>query len=62
MKKYHVISSKIMGYNNGDRTYEYFFFPIDEFTKEQALGQFKEVQKETLKSNNHWVSIYGIRI
>ena len=54
MKKYHVVSAKRMGYNNGDRTYEYFFFPVDEFTKEQALGQFKEVHKETLKANNHW--------
>lgn len=53
MKKYHVISAKRMGWNNGDETYEYFFFPIDEFSKEDAIAQFRPVQKETLK-NNHW--------
>lgn len=54
MKKYHVISAKRLGYNNGDRTYAYFFFPADAFTEEQALGQFNKVQKMTLKANCHW--------
>lgn len=53
MKKYHVISAKRMGWDNGDRTYEYFFFPVDEYSKEQAMAQFKTVRKETLK-NNSW--------
>ena len=53
MKKYHVVSAKRMGLDNGDETYEHFFFPIDEFSKEDALSQFNSVQKETLK-NNKW--------
>ena len=53
MKKYHVVSAKRMGWNNGDRAYEYFFFPVDEYSKEQAMAQFKTVRKETLK-NNSW--------
>ena len=53
MKKYHVVSAKRMGWDNGDRTYEYFFFPVDEYSKEQAMAQFKTVRKETLK-NNSW--------
>lgn len=53
MKKYHVVSAKRMGWNNGDRTYEYFFFPVNEFSKEQAMAQFRTVKKETLK-NNSW--------
>lgn len=53
MKKYYVISAKRMGWDNGDKTYEYFFFPIDEYSKEDALSQFQRVQKETLK-NDHW--------
>lgn len=53
MKKFHVISAKRMGWNNGDKTYEYFFFPTDEFSKSDALSQFLPVQKQTLK-NNTW--------
>lgn len=53
MKKYHVISAKRMGWDNGDRTYEHFFFPVDEYSQESAMAQFRPVQKETLK-NNHW--------
>ena len=45
MKKYHVVSAKRMGWDNGDETYEHFFFPIDEFSKEDALSQFNSVQK-----------------
>lgn len=52
MKKYHVISAKRMGWDNGDRTYEHFFFPVDEYSKESAISQFAEVQRETLKNNN----------
>ena len=55
MKKYHVVSAKRMGWDNGDRNYEYFFFPIDECSKEQAMAKFKKVRKETLK-NNSWYS------
>lgn len=53
MKKFHVISAKRMGWNNGDKTYEHFFFPTDSFSKDEAISQFKVVQKETLK-NNSW--------
>ena len=52
MKKYHVISAKRMGWDNGDRTYEHFFFPVDEYSKESAISQFTKVQRETLKNNN----------
>ena len=54
MKKYHVISAKRMGWDNGDDTYAYFFFATDEYTKEQAMAQFRPVQRETLKNNNRW--------
>lgn len=53
MKKFHVVSAKRMGWNNGDKTYEHIFFPIDEFSKDEAMSQFKPVQKEALK-NNSW--------
>ena len=53
MKKYHVVSAKRMGWDNGDRTYEHFFFPVEEYSKEQAIAQFKTVEKETYK-NNSW--------
>ena len=54
MRKYHVVSAKRMGWNNGDKTYEHFFFPADIYSKEDALAQFCQVQRETLKSNNRW--------
>ena len=50
-KKYHMISAKRMGWES---MYDYYPFPVDEFTKEEALAQFCPVQKETLKANNHW--------
>lgn len=56
MKKYHVVSAKRMGWDNGDRTYENFFFPSDEYSKEDAIAQFHTVQRETLKDNNRWYS------
>lgn len=52
MKKYHVVSAKRMGWNNGDKTYEHFFFPTEIYSEEDALAQFHQVQKETLKNNN----------
>lgn len=55
MKKYHVVSAKRMGWNNEDRTYEYFFFPVDEYSEKQAMSQFRTVIKKTLK-NNSWYS------
>ncbi len=51
MKKYHVVSAKRMGWDNGDRTYEHFFFPTEEYSKEDALARFKKVTKEALKNN-----------
>ena len=35
-------------------TYESFSFPVESYSKEDALAQFHQVQKETLKSNNRW--------
>lgn len=54
MKTYHVVSAKRMGWDNGDRTYEYFFFPTDRYSKEDAMAQFSPIEKWTEK-NNHWV-------
>jgi hypothetical protein len=54
MRKYHVISAKRIGWNNGDRAYEYFFFPTDEYNRDEAIAQFRPIQKETLKNNNRW--------
>ncbi len=51
MKKYHVISAKRMGW---ETIYDYHFFPVDEFTKEDALAQFRPVQNETMKNNGNW--------
>ena len=56
MRKYHVVSAKRMGWDNSDKTYESFFFPIDKFSKDDALAQFRQVRKETLKNNN-WYPI-----
>ncbi len=50
-KKYHMISAKRMGW---EPIYDYYPFPADLFTKEEAIAQFHPVQKETLKANNHW--------
>lgn len=57
-RQYHVISAKNFGYESvlGDNTYDYFFFPADEFSQSEAMGLFQEVTKETLKANNHWYS------
>ena len=53
MKKYHVVCAKRMGWDNGDKTYEYFFFPVDKYSKEQAMAEFRRVTKQALK-NNSW--------
>ena len=55
-KQYHVISAKNFGYDFvlGDGTYDYFVFPADEFSQSDAMATFQEVQKMTLKANNHW--------
>ena len=57
-KQYHVISAKNFGYDSvlGNETYDYFVFPVDEFSKYEALNTFAEITKETLKANNHWYS------
>lgn len=47
--KYHVISAKHLGYDKG---YDYLFFPVDEYTKDAALAQFKTAAKTTEKNNN----------
>lgn len=39
--KYHVISAEKFGYDKG---YDYLFFPIDKFSKEEALTQFCPVE------------------
>ena len=47
--KYHVVSAKHFGYDKG---YDYLFFPINKFSKEEALDQFQPVEKFTEKNNN----------
>ena len=39
-----------MGCNNGDKAYEHFFFPVDRFSKDEAIGQFKPVKKKLKKT------------
>ena len=51
MKMYHIISAKKLGW---ETEYDYIPFPVDQFTKEEALAQFRRVQKETMKNNNQW--------
>ena len=53
MRQYHMISAKRMGW---EQMYDYYPFPTDEFSKEEAMAEFKTVEKETLKNNNHWYS------
>ena len=56
MKKYHVFSAKNFGYESdlGDGTYDYFVFPIDEFSQSDAKGLFVRVTKYTWKNNNEY--------
>lgn len=54
MMKYHVVSAKRMGVDNGDMTYEHFFFPTVGYSKDDAIAEFTPVQKETLKYNNRY--------
>ena len=51
MGKCHVISAKRMGW---EQMYDYWTFPVEQSTKEEAIAQFLPVQKETLKNNNRW--------
>ena len=51
MGKCHVISAKRMGW---EQMYDYWTFPVEQYTKEEAIAQFLPVQKETLKNNNRW--------
>ena len=52
MGKCHVISAKRMGW---EQMYDYYPFPVDQYTKEEAMAQFREVRKDAIK-NNHWVN------
>ena len=51
MRTYHMISAKRMGWEN---MYDYFPFPTDKYSKEEALNQFMTVEKETMKNNGYW--------
>ena len=53
MRMFHIISAKRLGW---EPKYDYIPFPVDQFTKEEALAQFRRVREETLKDNNHWYS------
>jgi hypothetical protein len=48
MGKCHVISAKRLGW---EQMYDYYTFPVDEYSKEDAMNQFFTVQKETTKAN-----------
>ena len=51
MGKCHVISAKRMGY---EQMYDYYPFPVDKYSKEEAMAQFRSVQKYTEKNNGQW--------
>ena len=51
MRQYHMFSAKRMGW---EQSYDYYPFPTDKYTKEEALSHFTPVKKETLKNNNRW--------
>ncbi len=46
--KFHVISAKYQGWKNEG---EDFYFPIDEYSKEDAIAQFVPVEKFTERNN-----------
>ena len=48
MGKCHVISAKRIGY---DEMYDYFSFSVDKYSKEEAMAQFRPVEKYTEKNN-----------
>lgn len=54
MRTYHVISAKRMGWTKPDETYDYFIFPTDKCSKEEAIAAFVPVEKWTEK-NGHTV-------
>lgn len=45
MRKYHVISAKRMGWDNGDRTYEHFFFQSMNTEKKKQLLSFAQFKR-----------------
>lgn len=51
MGKCHVISAKRMGW---EQMYDYYTFPVEEYSQEEAMAQFNLVEKETMKSNGNW--------
>jgi len=51
MGKCHVISAKRMGW---EKTYDYFIFPIEQYSEKDAMNQFQRVGKQTLKRNGQW--------
>lgn len=48
MRKYHMISAKRIGW---DKIYDYFPFPTDKYTKEDAMTKFCPVKRDTIKNN-----------
>ncbi len=48
MGKVHVISAKHFGFES---KYDYIPFPVDKFSKAQAMAAFKKVTRYTTKSN-----------
>ncbi|MGG7142319.1 hypothetical protein ACQPVP_02495 [Clostridium nigeriense] len=46
MGKCHVISAKRMGW---EQMYDYYTFPVNEYSREEAMDQFRTVEKETKK-------------
>ena len=51
MGKCHVISAKRMGW---EQMYDYYTFPVNEYSKEEAMAEFCPVEKETMKNNGQW--------
>lgn len=56
MGKYHVVSAKNFGYESDleDGTYDYFVFPVNEFSKSEVMDLFEEVTMYTWKNNSEY--------
>jgi len=51
MGKCHVISAKRMGW---EQMYDYYTFSVKEYSEEEALAQFRPVQKEADKNGRNY--------
>ncbi len=59
MGKCHVISAKRFGW---EKAYDYYTFPIEQYTKEKAIAQFKKIVKKTKKADGNYYSYTAFEI